>query len=545
MNDDIYRGIRIGRLEFVRKWRTFRSNPKRMAVLALFFLSISWVFYFTIKGAILFGGAVSNGSIPFQVTELLRRLLPISIGLAALQHAIHRLQQGTCVKPKKLLLTSVSTRATLLGGVLADTFVFLALGGPIALIHVLAFAYGVGSPVSAMVGLVAALPLFLLVPLLGFVSVLSAKFAVERVRLLLLLKAPLAGGLIVGVILLLQQLQAIIETERTVVAFLLARVPSATFFGWYADIFFIGTGAVSPTEPYWVLGFGVLVTIVVMSFFVGTMLASRVWRSTDQKQSSIVMKTFTNTKLELGIISKTKTRRIARCLWLRSLRSPIRFAPTLYIGIGVVLFVPGLLQSPKFARVAIPTMMIFVGAWFSGSAFCLNPLGEEQKLHSLLVLSNTAGAEFMRARMLSGFLVGLPTIYISILVGVSIGAYSIRQTVLLTIIGCVLAAFSACLALGAGTLSPRFERTKPLGNQETVVPSPTAMLVHLFGLGITSLAAFFLVLAPKLSVMLFGVTNDFRLVATVALLAFVALCVAISVGTYMYAVEEFDTYTVS
>jgi len=284
--------------------------------------------------------------------------------------------------------------------------------------------------------------------------------------------------------------------------------PPTTPVGWYADLFFIGSPMAPALGLQTVLAVALVVGAIPLAFGLVIRLAPLYWYATPEERSdegSAQTTEPTNPPSEL--IGRTPGTLSGRSPTLRVLLGSLRNAvrqPSQYVYLFYYIFpiAPILVQQALSAPGAIPLTgggaLLVVGVWLAGGVFCLNPLGSEGAMLSQLVLAQRRAETFVHARLLAGSALGVVLTTAGLLTLTVVTDFvTLRLAAAGVIFGGAAAVTSAGLALGLGTVLPKFEAIELFESVETVAPSIIAALVHavlslvllLAGLGVAAAVA--------------------------------------------------------
>jgi membrane protease YdiL (CAAX protease family) len=436
-----------------------------------------------------FGQTVARGANVPLVEALRHFLTPFLVGMIALG-AIQAMQSLGRLEGEQMLLTSVSTRALVVGLLIEDITEWLLSIGLSLVLAVAAFALGLGAPIMVVVAVLAFVPLFAATLLVGYVLGFLVWLAIRTLPVASSTKRVLEAVLGAIGILAAAGIGAVVGGS-SVSGSLLAAVPEGPPtipIGLYADLFFLGTPLQPPLSPMTGLAaLGVLATIPIA--FEGLVrLAPRFWyaetrrsisgRSADDSRS--IDEEPTRTGRETEGVFRFRTVRIARGFWLRAARAPDRFVHLMYYVMLLGLLVTPILTDPGLATLLLPVTLIVLGMWLAGSAFCLNPLGEDGSMIQELTLTPTSPATFMHARLLAGIALGLPVAVVGVVLfalGSDLGL-SLQQVVAGVVVASLLVIVSATFALGIGSFLPRFGTVRLFESVEAPSPSTMAFIIH-------------------------------------------------------------------
>lgn len=225
--------------------------------------------------------------------------------------------------------------------------------------------------------------------------------------------------------------------------------------------------------------------------------------------------------------------RIAWRYLLRTRRDPRMLGHLGPLLFGALALVGTSLQDPGSLLVTGPPAAVVGGATFAGAAYCLNPLGDDRDQLPLLLTSTESVGVLLRGRMLAGIVPGL-VIAIGIGGPLSLVERSLPYAVGQSLLAVVLAVAGAGIAVGLGSLVPKFERQEAMGI-ERAHPSTIAVLGFFFGMlfvGVVGIVALLWTLGPADP----GV-------AAVVWLAYLGVLSLLAYLGHGYAVGKFDALT--
>jgi ABC-2 type transport system permease protein len=243
---------------------------------------------------------------------------------------------------------------------------------------------------------------------------------------------------------------------------------------WYADL---GLLTVVPsTSP--LKAAAVLVGSVALA--VGGVLASvrlseRRWYTEAVQASDGETDSVSSGRLD-SLVGR-RTAWVARKSWLRARRAPIKLV---YVAYPAFLLVTPIQASVEAGRVtaALPPAVALYGAWMTGAAFTLNPLGDEGAVLPVTATTSVSGREFVGGLVTASAGIGLP---VTLAVTVVLAVLSPMQPLAAA---CVVAAaailplLAAGTAVGVGTEFPKYDATSISRNREVVVPSMWAFAIY-------------------------------------------------------------------
>ncbi|WP_436901627.1 CPBP family intramembrane glutamic endopeptidase [Halovenus halobia] len=505
---DLRVGLRIGRASVRDRFRRNTSTRREKAAFALLAL-------FVLPGIILFtqqaysAGVASRGGVDGPVIAVVRNALLPAMGVFTVVAGLEAVQRLGSDSVRTLLLTSASTRAIVVGKVLSLLVSWLVL---LALGFTLLVAYAVGAravlfPVAVAVAIV---PVFVLVLCTGLAVGYLLWLGVDKLGLsegsrqlvtaglyMIVILGMFAGGSLVGGATAEGGLTGLIPTG-----------PPTTPVGWYADLFFIGSPMTPTLGLQTVLAAGLVLGAIPLAFGLVIRLAPLYWYSTPSERSDDESEqTTAPTKSPSELIGWTPGTLTGRSPTVRVLLALVRNAvrqPSQYVYLFYYIFpiAPILVQQALSAPGAIPltggAALLVLGVWLAGGLFCLNPLGSEGAMLSQLVLAERRAETFVHARLLAGSALGV-VLTTAGLLALTVSADFVTLRFAAAGVGFAGAATvtSAGMALGLGSVLPKFEAVEIFESVETVAPSIIAALVHavlsllllLAGLGVAAAVA--------------------------------------------------------
>lgn len=485
---DLAVGVRITRAEAVRNWRRRVTGRRQIALFALVLVILAPLGLLGLMSVYEFGQTVAGGA-NVPLVDAARHFLPLFFGGMIALGAIQAIQSLGQLEGERMLLSTVSTRALVVGLLINDIAQWLLSIGLLLVLAVAAFALGLGAPMLFVVAVLAFIPLFAATLLVGYVLGFLVRLGVHKLPVSSSTKRVVEAGLgAVGIL----AAAGIGASGSDAFESLLNAVPEgppAIPLGWYADLFFLGTPLQPSLSPMTGLtAFGVLAAIPIA--FEGLVrLAPQFWyaetRSSNTASSADDSRTAdeetTRTGRQSEGVFQFRTVRIAHRFWLRAMRAPDRFVYLMYYVMLLGVLTTPLIADPGLAPVLLPVAMTLLGIWLAGSAFCLNPLGEEGSMLQELTLMPTPAATFVHARLLVGIALGVPIAVagvVLLVLGSDAGMVSLQQAVAGGILAVVLPVVSAAFALGIGSFLPRSGTVRLFDSVEAPAPSTMAFAIH-------------------------------------------------------------------
>ncbi|MFB6121325.1 MAG: hypothetical protein ABEJ68_09440 [Halobacteriaceae archaeon] len=461
----------VAETELRRRWRATRDNTVQLAAIGLLSL-----FYLAVTAAGAFGGYVGGQALAAGDVAT-----PLRYGryaaAAALLFPTFIIAFRTAARLGTFdaldgLLTTVP-HDDVAGGLLAAESVWFAgtFGLP-ALLAVIAFGVGAGSPALAATVLLALVATAGLGVVTGFTLGFAARNVLARSEFVARHRTALGALVFVGYM-------ALVGTGRvdTVVQPLLEFV-RATPVGWFADLALLPAGVAA--RPL-LAGAAVVGTPVLGASLFGASawLAGRYWYGDHARGPTGE----THSRRFVGGLSSgvfdglpRPTAAVARKSWLRAIRAPIKLV---YVAYPLFFLVGYLSQALEAGAIPaeLPPLLALYGAWATGAAFTLNPLGDEGAVMPVAVTTPVTGRQFVTGLLVSGVAVGTP---LSVLVALGTAALSPLDVAAAGVtvgVALVFPTIAAAIAAGAGSLFPKFEASNITRSREAIVPS-----IYAFGL---------------------------------------------------------------
>lgn len=497
---DLTAGVRIARAEAVRNWRQRAKGRRQIALFTLVLLISAPIWLLLLRGIHEFGQTVAGGANVPLVDALRYFLTPFLMGMIALG-AIQAIQSLGRLEGEQMLLTTVSTRALVVGLLIEDVAEWLISIGLLLGLAVAAFSLGFGSAMMFVVAVLAFIPLFAATLLVGYVLGFLVRLGVRKLPVSSSIKRVLEAALGAVGILAAAGIGAVVGGSGASRSLLDAvpEGPPAIPLGWYADLFFLGTPLQPSLSPMTGLAALGVLAVIPIAFEGLVRLAPRFWYAETRNSTSVrsaddswtTDEETTRTGRQSEGVFQFRTVRIARGFWLRAARAPDRFVHLMYYVMLLGILVTPVLIDPRLATLLLPVALIVLGIWLAGSAFCLNPLGEEGSMLQELTLTPTSAATFVHARLLAGVALGLPVAVVGVVlfaVGSDQGL-SLQQVIAGGVGAALLVIMSATFALGIGSFLPRFGTVRLFESVETVAPSTMAFAIHTVVTSVLTLAS--------------------------------------------------------
>jgi membrane protease YdiL (CAAX protease family) len=501
---DVRHGLGIARVEFRRSVRKSFGTRKRQLTVLGFLALFSPLAVFWGRVAYTAGReAAERGSLPLDVLGVQVTLLVLVFVVTA---ALRVVQQG---RPEgdALLLTATSPRAVLVGVTAHATVQLVGFVSLPTLLFAGAFALGAGAPSVVATSLLAVVPLFTAVTVLG--TVLGQVVVLGLLESRTLRAASRLFGLVL--LLVLMALSYAAMAPLMGVSEPLAPLASVTLpTVLYLAFVFVGTPFGPTLEPAAFLVGGVVVASVPVLFAAATRLAPRLWfaeatptgllqRDTDAGVGSVPAVEGATGGHGEAFPPRVGPRPLAVALglWVRWLRIPVRFSTLLPL---VVVLVTGLFTAvgdPALLPLVVGGVLVFAGTYLSGGLFGLNPLGEAGAMRTVEFLSPTTPRTIVRGHVLAGLLVGTPVAVLGVAILGAATALSLPAALVVGIVVVALTVASAGVAVGIGSVLPSRDAQRTYRGYEVATPSQWALVVYVVAtllLGAVAVVAGLLVL---------------------------------------------------
>lgn len=449
-----------------------------------------------------------------------------------------------------LVLTATPIRTLVVGLVGSELLAFGTWLLPISVLLSGAFAYGTGTiwpvlvaPATVAVLFLSAFPVaFALGVGIRHLITVYEPIARYRTPILVLVGAAYFGSIALGWF-----------DQVTGVLFDLL---DGTPLGWPGHLLLAGLPNVTFSMPRAVVGVVGSVALAALAIVVGTRLAAIHWRSDpfrEDEDERVVAEHAGESRLasllEPGLSQPVRT--VAVTALRRTKRAPIRLLYVAYPLFMAAFFVQEIARAGTIpSYIAVLTCLYVV--WGAGAFVSLNPLGDLGPALPAVLTSTVSGRQMVAGRIVASALVAVPVaVVVSLAVGL-VSPLSLERVALLVPATAVGAVAAPALAVGIGSLFPRFGSVTISSNREAVMPSKSAFVAYTLALVIpigafgiiytdaadpvASVATSLVAIAPVVTFTVPG--------AAVLVLAWVALLAglagpALSAG---YAVRAFDGY---
>jgi ABC-2 type transport system permease protein len=371
------------------------------------------------------------------------------------------------------VLTTVSPRTAVVGGIVAESLRVLTYVLPTAGLVTLVGAYAFATPAP-----------LLTVPLVGCLFVASAVVAgrlagystawlVARVPFVARHRTALSALVAIGFfgLYMLFQLPSI---PYSLDPALLSAVP----LGWIVELLAAGTPiAFSPAHAA-----GGLLTVgavLIAGGWAAQRVAASLWfgDEVDPTESDDAATATTERStagaLERGISPVTvplvsgPVQQVARWTLLRARREPQRLNFLMVPVFGGISWLGSMILQGTVSPSAFGPAVALIAGWVGGAAFALNPLGDEGPVLPM-TLTTVSGRTYVRGLLAPAMFTGPIVAALTFSVAVA-GGHGLGSALALAAIGCLLSAVGAALAPAVGLWFPRYSAIR-IGNSDEVRP---------------------------------------------------------------------------
>lgn len=381
------------------------------------------------------------------------------------------------------LLCSTTTGTTVLGLIGAELLLFsIWLLPPVALLAG-AFAYGAGSPVALGVAvlvlalvLVTALPMgFLLGTWIRHLLTSYEPIARYRTILFVLVGVGYFGAITTGWF-----------DRLLVVAFeSLGQTPA----GWPGAWLLLAVPEVAPSTLALagsLVGAAVAVPVVLTA---GIASARIHWFADPARSDATASEVRSSNRLDaiLAGVAGRATRTVAVTTIRRTKRAPVQLLYVAYPLFGSVYFVE---ETIRLGRLPTTFAVLLCGyvVWGAGALFSLNVLGDYGRALPGVLTTPLSGRQAVGGTILASVLVAAPIGLVVAAVAGLVSPLSVESAGLLVLGTLVGVVASPALAVGIGTIFPRFGSVRITSNREAVMPGKAAFLTYTLALALPAAA---------------------------------------------------------
>lgn len=547
------RSIRIARIEYQRSLRAIGKNPIQLlgtGVFVLFFIALPTA-----------GGVYTIYHFGDQIAEL-PFLLPIVRGGTALGwlgfsivFATRAVGKTARIDYETVMLTTVAPRDVVGGLLLAELVRVLSVVAIPLLALSVTWTVVLGTPVP-VVAIPLTLVIFLVSALLtGHLFGILFKTVFARSALLTRHKT------VIFALMFLAYMGVVMSnTLGTIMArlgALLQDVPLA----WFGDALLLGVSGVDPSLARISGAIGLVMVGVPALLLADVRAATQLWymdavklgAKDRSRQTALTVPRMDSVGGGLlTSVASRPTRSVTANVWRRTRRAPIRLIYVIYPLFVFTGFLQGIVSTGEMPA-SFPVMVALYGTWAIG-ATALNPFGDEGAMLPLTLISTIRGDQFVRGYALAATLVGLPLVVVATAITGVVSPLEPIETLALTVVSAVLGVVGAVVAIGVGTVFPRFGEVRVTRSRHVVVPSKTAFAVYslvvVLGFGAAAVAAVpagAAMVSMMIELLSTSLLNPIEISAESIRIAggVVTICLGVVAPpvAYRYTVRQFETYT--
>lgn len=543
---------RITRTEFRRRLRSVFDNRTKILLYVALSLGLGLLLLLLSLLLVLAGESITGGELEQRTLDQVPGIVSGGIAVALIgvtgMAAVRAFTTVADLDEPACLLVSTSLPNVVAGLLVTELLSFSLWLGPPTVVLTAAFAYGMGTPLPLLTGILTVFLLLAVAVPAGFVVGVC-------VRHLLTVYEPIAqyrtvivvtvGGLYFGSI-------AFGWFDR--VTLVLFRYLGGSPLGWPGHLLLAGVPNV-PFSPLVAVGGLVGATVAVPAALVaGVRVAGFHWFSdparTDESGTTdapstgrFALSPFDGLGGPVWAVALTTLR--------RAKRSPIRLLYAAYPVLMAVFFAEELVQTGTLPVSGAVVLSLYI-AWGTGVLFTLNVLGDRGPAMEAELLSTVSGRAVVAGTSLAALVVGVPVALVVAPVVGTASPLSAQQTALLTAGTLAGVVVSPLLATGVGTLFPRFGSVRVVSNREAVMPSKTAFLLYTLAIVLPAGSATVMWFGAEQSVadglsVLLSLLPVVELTVgelVVSAVAWTLLCVGV-LGPFVsaaYAARQFDAY---
>lgn len=538
LRTDLRYGRRIARVEVRRSIRWYFRQPRAKISLALLVLFFGSMLLFGVVPAAYAVGTTVRVEHRFPLLTAFRQQMTVLLGGLIVLFAFRTVERLGHIDAEPFVLTTTTPRAVVFGLVTAETIRLLIWFGFPTLLVLAAFAIGAQTPAVIITFVIGFAPMVAFAAVAGYALGIGLLYvgryvplpsSVKTVLYPLAFVVTIVGSQVVPRLALEGGLPfSLAPIERA-----LLRSPLAA----YADVFLLGTPVARPLSLVTLVVLGAFLAGVPLGSTAAGRLATRFWTTepSNRIDSSAASAATTPTEVPRPF-ARWKSGRIAWHYLRSGLRSPRQFVHLVFLLFAFAPIITSVVESRDVAYIFGLGGSVIFGALLAGSAFGLNPFGDEQRVLPLLLLTATPPKRFVRGRLVAGFAMCLPFV-VGVPFGIAvIGPQSIADTAVFVFVGLVVAFVSAMWAVGLGTMFPKYESRKMYG-VESVVPSFLVLFGHNAAIVILGIG----------SLVLTGIALDHGLLASGPVLGGLAVVLLVlsgtALGSYVYAVRRYRTHS--
>lgn len=484
-----------------------------------------------IVAAYFFGTAIGGDEIPSL--QLVRGTAAGVFGFPVFIIALRLAQKESIPSNIDGLLTTVPHRDAVSGLLLAE--ITRLIGIPLVFVVAIAISFGVGAGSIVSIVLVA-FTLFSLALLGAIVG-----FAIGLVILVLLARVPVLARYrtAIGILFMLVYLGVFLSVEANSVFDPVVQVITRSPLGWFSDLALLAV----VSDASLVHAVGAVVGLVIgfpVAFACCTWLAAQLWYSQSVEPAGEEEEPSKMGDVSIGSVPRPMAL-IIRKTWLRAWRSPLRL---MYVPYPLIIVVPAIGDVIETGIVppTLPPLIALYGAWATGAAFTLNPIGDEGPVLPVTLTSSIDGRSFISALCLAGLILGFPVTVIAVIVTGVLASLSPVTLVGTTIAAVVLCVCATAIASGAGVAFPRLEKASMSRNREIMVPSIFGFALYSLVLVVVSVPALLGLVPGSRNLLADGIGFGTQTLAMGGLVGTIVLGGVAGAISYYSAVGSFDNY---
>jgi len=483
---DVRHGLGIARVELRRSVRKSFGTRKRQLTVLGFLALFSPLMIFWSRIAYSAGqDAAEQGSFPLDVLGIQLTLLVL---VFVVMGALQVVQQG---RPEgdTLLLTATSPRAVLAGVTAHATIQLVGFVVLPTLLFAGGFALGAGMPSILLTTMLAVVPLFTAVSVLG--TVIGQLVVLGLLESRVLRTASRVFGLVLLLVLMALSYAAmapVMGVSEPLGPLATVALPAVLYLAFV----FVGTPFGPELDAGAFLVGAIVVTSVPVLFAVANRLAPRLWFAdatpTGLMQRDAAPVTGTTPVTEGATDQPVRAfppwmgprpLAVARGLWVRWLRIPVRFSALFPLVIVLVTALFTTVSNPASLPTVIGGVLVFAGVYVSGAVFGLNPLGEAGEMRTVEFLSPTAPRTLVLGHVLAGLLIGTPVAVGGAAILAAAMGLSAPAALAVGILTVVLTVASGGVAVGIGSVLPSMDAQRTYRGYEVATPSQWALVAYM------------------------------------------------------------------